>query len=286
MTVLQAILISGIYWFSAVETPYCLYYLMTTPMCAGALTGLILGDITTGLIVGAAVQMIFLAPSGFGGVVPTDKPAAGIITTAAVITTGISVEAGVVLAVPAALLFAQLHTVRRLAASIWVHMADKYAEEGNTRGIVLAGTLYPTLLKIPLFWLPMMLMVYFGTGAVGDIVNSLPQFLMNGLNAAGMLLPALGFAMTIRMIGRRELMPFFVGGFFFLRYSNLGTIPRCARCTIPCVSLHHVHQGQFGDLRQRRSLQHPQRCGSAFRRRSPVDHEGCQQDLGMLVSCR
>lgn len=225
MTVLQAILISGIYWFSAVETPYCLYYLMTTPMCAGALTGLILGDITTGLIVGAAVQMIFLAPSGFGGVVPTDKPAAGIITTAAVITTGISVETGVVLAVPAALLFAQLHTVRRLAASIWVHMADKYAEEGNTRGIVLAGTLYPTLLKIPLFWLPMMLMVYFGTGAVGDIVNSLPQFLMNGLNAAGMLLPALGFAMTIRMIGRRELMPFFVGGFFFLRYSNLGTIP-------------------------------------------------------------
>ena len=46
MTILQAILISGIYWFSAVETPYCLYYLMTTPMCAGALTGLILGDIT------------------------------------------------------------------------------------------------------------------------------------------------------------------------------------------------------------------------------------------------
>ena len=88
MTVLQAILISGIYWFSAVETPYSLYYLMTAPMCAGALTGLILGDVTTGLIVGAAVQMIFLAPSGFGGVVPTDKPAAGIIRQSGLIQKG------------------------------------------------------------------------------------------------------------------------------------------------------------------------------------------------------
>lgn len=225
MSVLQAILISGIYYFSTIETPYCLYYLMTSPVCGGALVGLILGDLPLGLAVGAAVQLIFLAPSGFGGVVPSDKPAAGLIASAAVIVSGLTIEQGVVLSVPAALLFAQLHTVRRLVASVWVHMADRYAEDCNTRGIVLAGTLYPTLFKIPLFWIPMALMVYFGTGAVGTIMETLPEWLTNGLTVAGMLLPALGFAMTIRMIGRRELLPFFLAGFFFLKYTGVGTMP-------------------------------------------------------------
>lgn len=225
MSLLQTILISFIYFFSTVETPYCLYYIITAPVCTGAIVGIILGNLPLGLAVGAAVQLIFLAPSGFGGVVPTDKPAAGIIAATAAIVSGLTVEQGVVLAVPAALLFAQLHTVRRLVASTWIHMADKYAESGNTRGIVLAGTLYPTLFKIPLFWLPMALMLHFGTAAVGDIVNSLPAWLTNGLNVVGTLLPALGFAMTVRMIGRRELMPFFLAGYFFLRYTNIGTIP-------------------------------------------------------------
>lgn len=224
MTLFQAILVAGLYWYSAVEFPYCLYSLITQPVCSGLLVGLILGDPTSGLAVGAAVQLIFLAPSGFGGVVPTDKPAAGIISAAAVITTGISIEAGVVLAVPASLLFAQLHTVRRLAASIWVHMADQYAEKGNTRGIVLAGTLYPAIFKIFLFWVPMTLMIYFGMDHVGSIVNGLPIWLSNGLTVTGTLLPALGFAMTIRMIGRRELMPFFLAGFFVAQFTGISTI--------------------------------------------------------------
>ena len=225
MSVFQAILISGIYYFSTVETPYCLYYIMTSPVCTGAVVGLILGDMYLGLAVGAAVQLIFLAPQGFGGVVPSDKPAAGLIAATAVIVNGLGVEQGVVLAVPAALLFAQLHTVRRLVASVWIHMADKYAESCNTRGIVLAGTLYPALFKIPLFWVPMFLMIYYGTGAVGAIVEALPVWLTNGLTVAGALLPALGFAMTIRMIGRRELLPFFLAGFFFLQYTGVGTMP-------------------------------------------------------------
>ncbi|MDL2220590.1 PTS system mannose/fructose/sorbose family transporter subunit IID [Eubacteriales bacterium OttesenSCG-928-N14] len=224
MSFIQAILVSALYYYSAVEFPYCLYSIICRPVMGGMITGLILGDMVTGLLVGAAVQLIFLAPSGFGGVVPTDRPAAGIISAAAVITTGISVEAGVALSVPAALLFAQLHTVRRIVASVWVHMADRYALTGNTRGIVLAGTLYPTLFKIPLFWAPMCLMLFYGTGAVGSIVESLPQWLLAGLDVTGQLLPALGFAMTIRMIGRRELMPFFLAGFFLMQYTGMSTM--------------------------------------------------------------
>ena len=39
------------------------------------------------------------------------------------------------------------------------------------------------------------------------------------------LLPALGFAMTINVIGRPQFLPFFLGGFFFAQYSGIGGIP-------------------------------------------------------------
>ena len=45
------------------------------------------------------------------------------------------------------------------------------------------------------------------------------------LGATGKLLPALGFAMTINVIGRPQFLPFFLGGFFFAKYSGISGVP-------------------------------------------------------------
>ena len=39
------------------------------------------------------------------------------------------------------------------------------------------------------------------------------------------MLPALGFAMTVNVIGRPQFLPFFLGGFFLAQYSGLSGIP-------------------------------------------------------------
>ena len=49
----------------------------------------------------------------------------------------------------------------------------------------------------------------------------MPDWLNNGLSVVGGMLPALGFTMAISIIGGRELLPFFVIGFFLMKVANL-----------------------------------------------------------------
>lgn len=107
----------------------------------------------------------------------------------------------------------------------WVHMADKYAEEGNTRGIYLAGLLYPSLARIPITVTPVAVAVYFGAANIDKVLAVIPDWLMNGLTVAGGMLPALGFAIVIKIIGKKELLPYFVAGYFILKLSGIGILP-------------------------------------------------------------
>ena len=103
-----------------------------------------------------------------------------------------------------------LYTSRRIVEATWVHMADRYAEEGNIRGIMLCNFLYNSLAKVVIFWVPMTMMLYFGADFIGNVMSNLPLWLERGLSVTGKMMPALGYAMTIQMIGRRELIPYFI----------------------------------------------------------------------------
>ena len=64
-----------------------------------------------------------------------------------------------------------------------------------------------SLLSSSLFAIPMIIAIYFGAEAVGNFITQLPEWITNALNATGKLLPALGFAMTINVIGRPRFCP-------------------------------------------------------------------------------
>ena len=128
MTLVQAILIAALYWLDAGEIFVPFTYCFCDLMFVSMLTGLILGDITTGVIVGGTIQPLYLALTAVGGALPVDKVAAGVVTTSMVITQGISLEEGLVISSAAALICAQLHTVKRVAMLWTVHHADKCAE--------------------------------------------------------------------------------------------------------------------------------------------------------------
>ncbi len=84
---------------------------------------------------------------------------------------------------------------------------------------------WPQIVKIFIFAVPMFFALHFGAESVGDLMNSLPTWVTNALGATGKILPALGFAMTINVIGRPQFLPFFLGGFFLAEYSGLSGIP-------------------------------------------------------------
>ncbi|WP_217269802.1 PTS sugar transporter subunit IIC [Neobacillus endophyticus] len=95
--------------------------------------------------------------------------------------------------------------------------ADKYAEEGNTRGIEmlhLAGCFGQSLM----LGLIVTISYYVGSAAIKHILDAVPQFVQNGLQVATGILPALGFAMLARLLVNKKVVPFFFLGFIVAGY--------------------------------------------------------------------
>ncbi len=227
MTLTQAILLGGYYWLYTCSLGYGFGNFLYMAVFSSMAAGFILGDVVTAMKVGAVVQPLYLAFTNQGGTMSVDQCAAGLVATAVVVTSGGAVDVGAAttVAIPVALLCAQLHTIRRIVAATWVHMADKYAEQLNFRGITMCALVYNQLVKIVIFWLPMSLAMYFGASSIATLMENLPTWLTNGLTVVSKLLPALGFAMTVNVIGRKELLPFFFAGFFFAKYTGAGNMP-------------------------------------------------------------
>ena len=83
------------------------------------------------MIIGASVQLIYLGILGPGGNLPQDPTLAALVSTAIVLKSGMPVETAFAIAVPVGLLGAQILNLIRLINTTWIHMADKYAENGK-----------------------------------------------------------------------------------------------------------------------------------------------------------
>ena len=73
-------------------------------------------------------------------------------------------------------------------------------------------------------FIPVFIACLFGPEAIQAFVNMLPEWITHGLSAAGNILPALGFAITMIVIGKKQYLPLFVIGFFIVAYTGLSTV--------------------------------------------------------------
>ncbi len=218
LTFIRVFLMATFYWLSNLSWGYQTAW--ARPVFVGMVYGLILGDIVTGTKIGAVIQPMFLAFTGAGGTRVWDPNAGTAMACAVVMSSGLPVEQGLTIAIPISLLLVQLQTLRRILFAWNASMADKAAEKGNDKAIMFWGGAATWLMKIPLFWLPMYLAISLGATAIGNLMNNLPVWLINALTAVGGMLPALGMAMTIRVIARPAFWPFFLGGYFLVQYTG------------------------------------------------------------------
>lgn len=226
ITVLQAFLIGFFWWFKTNYYGQTFTCAISNACLPAALwVGIVLGDVPQAMIIGASVQLIYLGILGPGGNLPQDPTLAALVSTAIVLKSGLPVETAFAIAVPVGLLGAQILSLIRLINIAWIHMADKFADQGNTKGIYIAGLVLPSLARIPITIIPVALAVYFGATYIDGILAAIPEWLMNGLTVAGGILPALGFAMVVHIIGKKELLPYFFAGFFIIQLSGIGILP-------------------------------------------------------------
>lgn len=187
------------------------------PLVLGPLIGLILGDFGTGLFVGASLELVFMGAQAIGGSVPSNVAIASALGTTAAILSGTGLEGAMVVALPVAVVATTFETFAKAACAFFVHGADKYAEQGDWKGIAMMMHLGNGLHFLAYF-VPTFLGLYFGAEYVTNIMNSIPANIMAGISAVGSLLPALGFGLLLNNLGSKEYMGYFFIGFALVAY--------------------------------------------------------------------
>ena len=98
--------------------------------------------------------------------------------------------------------------------------ADKFVEDKQYDKLSIFSFVLPWLTNGVLYFTPVFIATLFGSSVVQAFINVIPEWAMNGLTNAGNMLPGLGFALTLVVMGKKKYLPFFVLGFFL--YSVMG----------------------------------------------------------------
>lgn len=227
----QAVLIGLFTYLGALHTPWLLgctggWYGIGRPLVAGTIVGLILGDVKTGMLVGATINMVFIGAITPGGAMSADLNFAGFVGTSLAMLTGSTPEMAVSLAVPIGLVGAFAWNAWSTSNVFFAHMFDRYAAEGDIKKMKLSGIVLPQLTGFAFRFIPSFLVVYLG-GSYGNILaNAIPQWLANGLTAVGTMLPAIGMALLLKMmVTKFNLWAFFLLGFIGVSVLKISIVP-------------------------------------------------------------
>lgn len=224
-TLMLAICMGCYYWFCRLRLGYTFSSMLLQPVVIAVFTGLLTGNMSLAMQIGAGLQLVYLGVTSTpGGNVPSDPALAGCIAIPLGVMANMSPEVAIALAVPFGVLGVFVDQLRRSSNAIWVHMADQCAEKADTKGIMWAAFLYPAIAGFIIRFPIVFAVDYFGVSAVEKLLTILPTWLMHSFEIMGGILPALGFAITLSVIGKKSLIPFFIIGFFAVMYLNLDTM--------------------------------------------------------------
>jgi fructoselysine and glucoselysine-specific PTS system IIC component len=217
---IKAILVAIVAFFCYFE-PVFGYSQYNRPIVTGALIGLVLGDLKTGLMVGASLELAFMGTIAIGGALPPDVFTGGILGAAFAISTGTGVGGALALAIPIATLALLVKNVIYMIVRVaFAHRADVYAEKGNYKGVARMHWASQFAYQIPMTII-VGISFYVGGPAVQTFLHVIPDFVTRGLTATSGILPALGFAMLAQMIINKKVALFFFLGFTLAAYLNI-----------------------------------------------------------------
>lgn len=211
--ILIVTMIAAIDQFSFLESLY-------RPIVMGPIIGAIMGDLQTGLIVGGSYELMMIGAMPVGGAQPPNAVIGGIMATVFAVTSGLDTSAALPLAIPFALLGQYAVTILFTVTSPLMRLCDKAAEEANPAGIDRVNYLAMGILAVS-FALIVLVGLLAGQTIGNTLTEVLPKWVWSGLTAAGKMMPALGFAMLLKVMLSRDYALFMMLGFVLVAYGNL-----------------------------------------------------------------
>lgn len=193
------------------------------PIFLSAVVGLAAGDLTTGIVLGVELQLIFLGFVNIGMAVMPDAAAGTTLAVSFVILSGLEPAAAIALAMPIALLFQPIKIVLQAVLNIFNVRGDECSKKADTRGLEL-NLHVANLIAGLVDFVPMFLALYAGSAAVEAIVNFIPPVVMACLSKTAQVLPALGIAYLMSYVMDSFTIPFVLLGFALAAYLGLDAL--------------------------------------------------------------
>ena len=230
MSIFQALLLELFGWMSSIYSPVLCgglggWYTLGRPLVSGMVIGIIMGDVQTGIIMGAAIQMLYIGLVTPGGAMPADVNFASWIGIPLAMAAGAGTEFALALAVPLSTL--GVFAVYGLCAInlFFVHKQDAYIESGEldkAARIPIVGQITNIVLR----FIPILVINYFGADLVTKLVEIMPLWLTDILQIFANMLPLVGFMLLMRTLVKKDLdLIYFVLGFILVSVANIGMIP-------------------------------------------------------------
>lgn len=198
--------------------------MLRRPLLTGTVAGIIMGNMTEGLIISATLELMWMGIGNVGAYSAPDTVAGAIIGTALGVSTGGGIATGVALAVPTSILCQQLLVLYRSAACFLNPLATKAAETGDFDALWkvhhLPGIAFFFIRAIPCF-----LAVYLGDTVIQSILEATPEVVISGLTVASKIIPGVGIAVLLLMMLKGRMWIFFFLGFILTTYLGLSIIP-------------------------------------------------------------
>ncbi|AGM97868.1 PTS mannose/fructose/sorbose/N-acetylgalactosamine transporter subunit IIC [Streptococcus iniae] len=202
-----------------------------SPVFAGFITGLVMGDLKTGLLIGGSLQLMVLGVGTFGGASRIDATSGAVLATAFSVAQGLNPEKAIAtIAVPVAALLVYTDILGRFSTTYFAHRIDRHVDNFDYKAIernYLLGAVPWALSRA----LPVFLALAFGAGLVESLnaaVDSVP-WIASGLTLAGKMLPGLGFAILLHYLPVKRNIHYLALGFgltamLTVVYGNLQTV--------------------------------------------------------------
>lgn len=190
----------------------------------GLVAGIAFGDITTGVIIGALLEVTFMGVVQVGGSATADPASSTVLAVVFVVVMGMDQSTAVALAVPVGVLGGIWWNFMMLsAASFAAPLITKAAESGDMMkmNVLMFGL---GAVKYFISALPVFLCVLLGAEPMNELVNALPANVIAGLSASGSLLPAIGMGMLLKMLWDSKIAIYFFLGFIMVSYLGLSTV--------------------------------------------------------------
>lgn len=190
------------------------------PIVVSPLVGLVLGDVKTGLLIGAELELVFMGAIQIGAAVPPDTLVGAGLGTAFAIMNGAGTEVALALALPIAIVAQSLKVIVFIVRSWFMDFAMNLASDANIKGLKLLN-IGGLMLQCLMYFVVAYVAIALGSNAVEGLIAQIPTVVLNGLKVAGGLLPAVGFALLLQPMLNVKNAMYYILGFVLVAYLNL-----------------------------------------------------------------